>query len=135
MSDGIKERYEWKGLKIVFAEKNGIPYSSVISGATVLKSCSNESMEKVKDEVRDFLSDKKNIENIIKRNHERSLANSGIKNPEKIGIYKAEPNKRKRETHCYGCGHDLSSFEDFSCKKCNWLLCTCGACGCGYHKY
>ena len=51
---------------IIFAEKNGIPYSSVISGATVLKSCSNESMEKVKDEVRDFLSDKKNIENIIK---------------------------------------------------------------------
>ena len=43
-------------------------------------------MEKVKEEVRDFLSDKKNIENVIKRNHERSLANRGIKNPEKIGM-------------------------------------------------
>ncbi len=135
MTDGLKERYEWKGLKIVFAEKNGTPYSSVISGATVLQSCSHESMEKVKDEVRDFLSDKKNIEKIIKRNHERSLAKKGIENPEKIGIFKSGSKKHKRETHCYGCGHDLSSFEDFSCKKCKWLLCTCGACGCGYLKY
>ena len=134
MTDGLKERYEWKGLKIVFAVKNGIPYSSVISGSTVLKSCSNESMEKVKDEVRDFLSDKKNIENIIERNHGRFLAIKGIKNPETIGIYKAKSNKPKRETHCYECKLGLSSFEDFSCKKCKWLLCMCGACGCGYYK-
>ena len=46
MADGLRERYEWKGFKIYFGKKDD--YGSVIAGATVLKSCRHESLEKVK---------------------------------------------------------------------------------------
>jgi len=135
MEDGLKEQYKYKGLKIVFAVKKGIPYSTVLSGATVLKSCSNDSMEKVKDEVRDFLKNPKSIEHIITKNHAKFLREKGIENPEQIGIYKAESKRQLRSTHCYSCGHSLTSFVNYTCKKCNWLLCSCGACRCGYYKF
>ena len=37
-----------------------------------------------------------------------------------------------RSTHCYACKRGLSTGSDLECSACNWLLCTCGACGCGY---
>ena len=59
MADGLRERYEWKGFKIYFGKKDDYMYGSVIAGATVLKSCRHESLEKVKKEVRFFLEDSK----------------------------------------------------------------------------
>ena len=65
MADGLRERYEWKGFKIYFGKKDDYMYGSVIAGATVLKSCRHESLEKVKKEVR-FLKDSNNIRDVIK---------------------------------------------------------------------
>jgi len=39
---------------------------------------------------------------------------------------------RQRVTHCYLCKHPLDSTVDKECVACGWILCRCGACGCGY---
>jgi hypothetical protein len=37
-----------------------------------------------------------------------------------------------RETGCWSCRQVLDSDDDMACAVCGWLLCDCGACGCGY---
>jgi len=39
---------------------------------------------------------------------------------------------QKRITHCYRCKRNLDSRAFDICSKCNWIKCTCGACGCNY---
>lgn len=48
------------------------------------------------------------------------------------GIRKATKGKRYRSTHCYLCAGHLDSDTDVECVECGWLLCRCGACGCGF---
>ena len=42
--------------------------------------------------------------------------------------------RKQRHTHCYKCKQDINSIDFSICKKCGWILCTCGACGCNYDK-
>lgn len=37
-----------------------------------------------------------------------------------------------RVTHCYNCKHHLDNAVDVECAACGWIVCRCGACGCGY---
>lgn len=43
-------------------------------------------------------------------------------------------NRKHRVTHCYSCKAELDSALYIECNACNWLICYCGACGCGYEK-
>jgi uncharacterized small protein (DUF1192 family) len=38
----------------------------------------------------------------------------------------------QRITHCWSCKRHLDSSIDLECVACNWILCDCGACGCGW---
>ena len=40
--------------------------------------------------------------------------------------------KEHRVTHCYECKHHLDNAVDVECAACGWIICRCGACGCGY---
>ena len=40
--------------------------------------------------------------------------------------------KGHRKTHCYQCQKELDNAIDYECLNCKWMLCWCGACGCGY---
>lgn len=42
-------------------------------------------------------------------------------------------NKKHRVTHCYNCKANLNNDVDIECNVCRWIICACGACGCGYH--
>jgi hypothetical protein len=42
------------------------------------------------------------------------------------------PVRKVRVTHCYSCHHSLDSRKTEKCTKCGWILCNCGACGCGF---
>ncbi len=45
----------------------------------------------------------------------------------------SENSKRShRVTHCYACKAPLDSDLHIECQSCSWLICYCGACGCGY---
>lgn len=49
------------------------------------------------------------------------------------GVRPATRDPRKRRiTHCYSCKQRLDNSIDIECVSCNWILCKCGACGCGY---
>lgn len=39
---------------------------------------------------------------------------------------------RQRVTHCYSCKSTIDNAIDVECNSCGWILCSCGACGCGY---
>lgn len=40
--------------------------------------------------------------------------------------------KRSRATHCYSCRTKLDNSIDVECSQCGWIICVCGACGCGW---
>lgn len=40
--------------------------------------------------------------------------------------------RKRRITHCYSCKQPLDNSIDIECISCNWIICKCGACGCGY---
>jgi hypothetical protein len=42
---------------------------------------------------------------------------------------------RRRVTHCYACLRELDNSADIECVACGWILCSCGACGCGYGAF
>lgn len=37
----------------------------------------------------------------------------------------------RRVTHCWNCSMQLDNSTDIECITCGWIICTCGACGCG----
>jgi hypothetical protein len=44
----------------------------------------------------------------------------------------AAVNQNRRITHCYSCKSHLDNAIDTACNTCQWIVCSCGACGCGY---
>jgi hypothetical protein len=43
-------------------------------------------------------------------------------------------NDLHRAAHCWSCKDPLDSNDEMACVICRWLLCDCGACGCGYKR-
>ena len=39
-----------------------------------------------------------------------------------------------RATHCYNCKRELTTQTHLGCNNCSWILCDCGACGCGFNR-
>lgn len=50
------------------------------------------------------------------------------------GLKKRDVNKPLRVTHCYSCKERLDNSIDVECASCNWIICWCGACGCGFDQ-
>ena len=38
-----------------------------------------------------------------------------------------------RKAHCYKCATSLTGKRGNICRKCFWIICSCGACGCGWN--
>ena len=38
----------------------------------------------------------------------------------------------RRVTNCHSCGKTLDNGIELECEACGWILCDCGACGCGF---
>ena len=45
-----------------------------------------------------------------------------------------DTSKKYRHTHCYSCKSNLDSEPFKECCACGWIICSCGACGCGYTR-
>ena len=51
-----------------------------------------------------------------------------------IGVRTPEENtatRWHRKAHCWNCHRGLDNYMQWECKACGWILCECGACGCG----
>jgi hypothetical protein len=40
-----------------------------------------------------------------------------------------------RVTHCYSCYAKISNETQIECRRCRWIVCDCGACGCGHPDF
>lgn len=66
-------------------------------------------------------------------NHERFLAELKVA-PGTHWARSSGGGQSRRLTHCYSCKVSLDSAHDLQCTRCKWMICTCGACGCGYGR-
>ena len=48
------------------------------------------------------------------------------------GIRPASETSKHRIAHCWNCKTPLESGVNIECAGCGWIICKCGACGCGY---
>lgn len=82
--------------------------------------------KKLADEARD----KAEAEELAIEEHAKRLAKLGLNNS---GVRRAkEGSERVRATHCYSCKKALDGAVEVVCVSCSWMLCECGACGCGF---
>lgn len=63
----------------------------------------------------------------LRDRHQRHLRSLG-----KTGEAKITTPRRLRSAHCYACKDPLSTEANLECTSCGWLICACGACGCGF---
>jgi hypothetical protein len=43
-----------------------------------------------------------------------------------------DSNRPSRVSYCWFCKLKINNTVDLECIACGWILCNCGACGCGY---
>jgi hypothetical protein len=60
--------------------------------------------------------------------HQRFLAGRGLP----PALTRLPTGRIHRVTHCYNCKNHLDNAVDVECEACDWIICRCGACGCGY---
>tara|TARA_Y100001970_G_scaffold16509_1_gene18558 strand:- start:102 stop:773 length:672 start_codon:yes stop_codon:yes gene_type:complete len=131
----LSEKYNFKSLTIKFLLLKHKATCEIYSAHTLLKEFQTISLESVKQVAREFLNNPENIKEIIEGNHKLFLKEKGISGFERAGTFYPSKKTKKRTTHCYNCRDPLNSFDDLSCKACKWILCSCGACGCGFQRY
>lgn len=64
----------------------------------------------------------------IENKHKQFLLERGL--PDN-GIRPAIEKRSHRVTHCWSCKEHLDNSVDVECATCAWIICGCGACGCG----
>lgn len=67
----------------------------------------------------------------IEEVHRLFLAYLGI---DFVGIRRRSDYLPERAAVCYHCRNALNSSVNLECSACGWILCACGACGCGVDK-
>lgn len=67
----------------------------------------------------------------LKERHKAFLLERGL--PDN-GLRPSTKTRPHRVAHCWNCKTDLDSKVLFECATCAWILCECGACGCGYPR-
>ena len=66
---------------------------------------------------------------LIQERHRLKVVESG---KQYLGVRPARKVKFNRVARCYSCKSTLDNSINMECSSCGWILCSCGACGCGY---
>ena len=65
----------------------------------------------------------------LEERHSTFLLTRGLPNN---GLRPATSNRyHRRVTHCWSCKEHLDNSVNVECATCGWIICNCGACGCG----
>jgi hypothetical protein len=70
---------------------------------------------------------------LAKEREERHRAFLKARNVLYQGVRETNKPRLQRVTHCWSCKGHLDNSINVECVACGWILCDCGACGCGYH--
>jgi DNA helicase IV len=66
---------------------------------------------------------------VIQERHRLKVAESG---KQYLGVRPVRIGRLNRVAKCYSCKSSLDNSINMECSSCGWILCSCGACGCGY---
>lgn len=66
----------------------------------------------------------------VKTNHQNYLTRLG----QPASQLKSSETSRARSTKCHRCGTAIDNELYLECAACRWIVCDCGACGCGYDE-
>ena len=94
-----------------------------------LKESFERELNFIKEEVLKELLKQKQLQAIEK--HKNFLNGKGL--PYR-GVAKRVESRTHRLTHCYACKDSLDNEIQSECASCRWIICECGACGCGYER-
>lgn len=61
--------------------------------------------------------------------HRSNITSLGV---EYRGVQVSKKRRKRRTANCYACQSPLDNYFDLECVKCGWIVCDCGACGCGW---
>lgn len=129
---------------------NGFARVYSLSKSTVLE-ISRESLQSASSEVsdQDFVKIL-NSYNYFKENHGMKVIADGHRTPDQTevkhaqhlermgmknhGVRKTQQPKLHRIAHCWACKELLDNSQDLECAGCGWIICECGACGCGRQR-
>ena len=68
------------------------------------------------------------------QNHKAKLKDLNIGTSRASQARKASSYKTLRAAHCWACHHPIDNQSMYECVSCGWIICFCGACGCGYEN-
>ena len=107
---------------ISYLDSNQIPYPDDVKRGDLPSFAENiKKRERLEEEKIRLLND----------NHKSFLLRKGLDSDNRFLISLNTPNSR-RITHCYSCKSHLDEAQHLNCSVCRWIVCPCGACGCGY---
>lgn len=120
-------------------------YIGTYDGTTGMRSLYEKSSDEigcrvhVKTEARRRIASPDNLELLekdlsLEEKHKKILQGLGLEWKGVRAPLKDRAVSRQRVAHCYLCKHPLDNTVDKECVACGWILCRCGACGCGYGK-
>lgn len=66
---------------------------------------------------------------LIQERHRLKVVESG---KQYLGVRPVRKGRFNRIAKCYACKSPLDNSINMECSSCSWILCSCGACGCGY---
>lgn len=76
------------------------------------------------------------IKQMILERHGEFLKRKGIPADELAAVSLRDVyEKINRTPHCYECSSRLNNEKDLECSRCGWIVCSCGACGCGHPQH
>lgn len=70
-----------------------------------------------------------NIKN-VEDNHKKNLKSFNLPS----ASIKFVKKQKFRASNCWCCKKKIDNKINFECTSCGWILCDCGACGCGYYE-
>ena len=121
-------RKEWDEPNFIYAPKylKSLPENATIEFETLREKVEERLLTQFEEQIRADLA-KKQLDAI--ENHQNFLKGKGL--PYR-GVVAVNHKKKHRLTHCYACKDSLDSEINSLCAACKWIICGCGACGCGY---
>ena len=136
-----RENTQYKGLSLVAAfwkgKYQGRAWASSLgtSVAHVYGDSIEDVMQKLRGDI-DAGNTECTIKDLMVAKHGEFLKIKGI-SLEEIDLIRLNRvyEELKRQPHCYECSEKLDNEYDLECSRCGWIICHCGACGCGHPVY
>lgn len=126
----------YKGLKLEIFYFGDDLHGEIKSGKKILFSCKEEKdFNKLYLQLQNWIeTNEEEAKRAIGEIHKIHLEKNGIDCPDAINISLKKKSNRFRATHCWACKHPIDNTTLYECNFCSWIICFCGACGCGYNR-